>query len=67
MFRPVFDLPAGVIGYSAVGKITADGVFLERKSDSFTRAAYTPENYTGTIPANAVEVDDFDDIILGGG
>lgn len=24
MFRPVFDLPAGVIGYSAVGKITAD-------------------------------------------
>ena len=24
MFRPVFDLPPGVIGYSAVGKITAD-------------------------------------------
>jgi hypothetical protein len=24
MFRPIFDLPAGVIGYSAVGRITAD-------------------------------------------
>ncbi len=24
MFRPVFDLPPGVIGYSAVGKLTAD-------------------------------------------
>lgn len=24
MFRPIFDLPPGVIGYSAVGKITAD-------------------------------------------
>jgi len=24
MFRPVFDLPPGVIGYSAVGKISAD-------------------------------------------
>ncbi len=24
MLRPIFDLPPGVIGYSAVGKITAD-------------------------------------------
>ena len=24
MFRPIFDLPPGVIGYSAVGKITGD-------------------------------------------
>ena len=24
MFRPIFDLPTGVIGYSAVGKISAD-------------------------------------------
>ncbi len=24
MFRPIFDLPPGVIGYSAVGKISAD-------------------------------------------
>ncbi len=24
MFRPIFDLPPGVIGYSAVGKVTAD-------------------------------------------
>ena len=24
MLRPIFDLPSGVIGYSAVGKITAD-------------------------------------------
>lgn len=24
MFRPIFDLPKGVIGYSAVGMVTAD-------------------------------------------
>ena len=24
MFRPIFNLPPGVIGYSAVGKVTAD-------------------------------------------
>jgi len=24
MFRPIFDLPKGVIGYSAVGRISAD-------------------------------------------
>ena len=24
MFRPIFNLPPGVIGYSAVGKITGD-------------------------------------------
>ncbi|MCA9310930.1 MAG: prepilin-type N-terminal cleavage/methylation domain-containing protein [Phycisphaerales bacterium] len=59
--------PAQARGSFVLQSAGADGVFLERKSDSFTRAAYTPENYTGTIPANAVEVDDFDDIILGGG
>ena len=59
--------PAQARGQFIIHSAGPDAAYLERKDSAFTRAGYEPESDVVNLPANALPMDSFDDIVLGGG